>query len=162
MLGFIGCDTSDSSRDSRRQTDDDGSSSAAVLPTGSGADEYCGDPSLETGTAPLRSDSASGDYLVEIEQFTQPVPSNEIFSLRLRITAAEGIPLQDVGVRVDAAMPHHGHGMTVVPRSSPHNGETGLFEISGMMFHMPGAWELYVDISDGPYTERVTFDVQAK
>lgn len=59
-------------------------------------------------------------------------------------------------------MPHHGHGMAVEPVTRRIDSMPGVFEVTGMMFHMPGEWELYIDIIDGPYTERVTFNALAR
>lgn len=162
IAALVGCDDGsppDASPDRTGVAFSDPAPLAAADPQ---QDEYCGDPSTETATTRLRADSPSGDYMVDIEPFAQPVPSNEIYGLELMIHTSEGISPQDLEVRVDAAMPHHGHGMSVVPRASRIDGEAGAFRITGMMFHMPGSWELYVDISDGPYTERVTFHVQAQ
>jgi hypothetical protein len=49
-------------------------------------------------------------------------------------------------------MPHHGHGMNVAPtvkRTRP-----GEFRVDGMLFHMPGYWELYFDLVQGGTLER--------
>lgn len=59
-------------------------------------------------------------------------------------------------------MPHHGHGMTVEPVVRRLDSTPAVFDVSGMMFHMPGEWEVYIDIVDGPYSERVTFNAFAR
>ena len=49
-------------------------------------------------------------------------------------------------------MPHHRHGMLENPtlrRTGP-----GAFTFTGMNFHMPGRWELYVDITREGVTQR--------
>lgn len=126
------------------------------------ADEYCGDPDQTPVRLSREARSPSGEYLVRIVELVEPVPSNRIFPLRIEVQGPYGIEANQISVRADASMPHHGHGMTVRPVAQPVVAKPGAFEISGMMFHMPGEWELYIDITDGPYTERVIFHALAK
>ena len=35
----------------------------------------------------------------------------------------------------------------------------GHFTVEGMLFHMVGRWELYLDVTRGPLTERAQFEV---
>jgi hypothetical protein len=37
--------------------------------------------------------------------------------------------------------------------------ESGRWRIDGMKFHMPGEWEVYVDMTAGARTERETIQV---
>jgi hypothetical protein len=60
-------------------------------------------------------------------------------------------PRGDVELSVDAAMPEHGHGMNRVPRIEAGDGH---FRAEGLLFHMPGKWELYFDVTQGAVTER--------
>ena len=54
-------------------------------------------------------------------------------------------------------MPEHGHGMNRVPRIEAKGG--GRFRAEGLLFHMPGKWELYFDVTRGALTERAQADV---
>jgi hypothetical protein len=58
---------------------------------------------------------------------------------------------------VDATMPEHRHGMnyrpTVVARG------TGIYRADGLMFHMPGRWDLLFDLVTPAGTERLTATV---
>ena len=125
-------------------------------------DEYCGDPDQMSEVMAREARSPSGDYLVRIVDFSEPVASNQIFSLRIEVQVPDGADSSGISVRADAAMPHHGHGMTVRPVTRADESMPGLFAVSGMMFHMLGEWELYIDITEGPYTERVIFNAVAK
>ena len=55
-------------------------------------------------------------------------------------------------LRPDAAMPQHGHGMNVAP-TVKRTGD-GEFRVDGMLFHMPGYWELYFDLGSADSLER--------
>ncbi len=50
-------------------------------------------------------------------------------------------------IRVDAQMPQHKHGMNYRP-SVKALGQ-GLYRAEGLMFHMPGRWELVFELRDG-------------
>lgn len=53
---------------------------------------------------------------------------------------------------VDAAMPHHRHGM--MARPIVRRSGKGTFLADGLNLHMPGYWELYFDVSREGITER--------
>ena len=62
-------------------------------------------------------------------------------------------------LRVDAIMPAHQHGMNYTPKVTALGG--GAFRVDDMLFHMPGLWELRVDVdingqSIGSYSSEIT------
>ena len=63
-------------------------------------------------------------------------------------------------VRVDASMPAHRHGMNYEPSVVPLGG--GRYRAEGLMFHMPGDWQLLFEIRAGGTTERVTHDLRVE
>jgi hypothetical protein len=69
-------------------------------------------------------------------------------------------PRADVSLAVDAAMPQHGHGMNRVPKIEKL--PDGGFRAEGLLFHMPGKWELYFDVARGPLVERAQADVEVE
>ena len=62
------------------------------------------------------------------------------------------------GLAVDAYMPAHRHGMNYRPRVSRQGDGTSLAE--GLLFHMPGQWQLRFDVERGGRTERLTTDIE--
>lgn len=97
----------------------------------------------------------SNDGAWRIRWRTEPaeIPLNAPFTIEAQALPADGTrPSSGIALAVDAAMPHHRHGMNRLPRMVPL-GE-GQFRAEGMLFHMEGRWELYFDITDGPMTER--------
>lgn len=56
-------------------------------------------------------------------------------------------PPQAELVAVDASMPAHRHGMNYRP--SLHALGDGRWRVEGLLFHMPGAWELRLDLRLG-------------
>lgn len=53
-------------------------------------------------------------------------------------------PADAVLSRVDATMPEHRHGMNYRPSVKPLG--NGRWRAEGLMFHMPGVWELRLDV----------------
>jgi len=100
-----------------------------------------------------RLESMGGGYVVEYRTEPATIPLNELFSIRATVTHAAGGPVDEsITLTPDARMPHHRHGMNtkpVVARLGP-----GEFLIEGMMFHMPGRWEIYFDMTRDGETER--------
>jgi hypothetical protein len=88
-----------------------------------------------------------------------PIPLNQLFELEIRVASvhASTLPLSDLTVAVDAEMPEHRHGMNlrpVVTLVTP-----GRFRVQGMLFHMPGGWDIHVDVTTAVALERATFHV---
>jgi hypothetical protein len=100
--------------------------------------------------------SANGTYFVIYSIATEDseVPLNRTFSIDVKVLdgATRSVPQTNVELEVDGRMPHHRHGMNRVPRvRSLGNGE---FRVDGMLFHMPGRWELYFDVKRSGRAER--------
>ena len=107
-----------------------------------------------------RVTTASESFVVyfRIDAPAKSVPLNEMFAMDVRVEDSQGHPLNqsDIDLRVDAGMPQHGHGMNTTPKTeSVGNG----FHVSGMLFHMPGDWKIYFDVTRDGATDRATVDV---
>jgi hypothetical protein len=59
--------------------------------------------------------------------------------------------------RVDAQMPEHRHGMNYRPTIASRG--TGRYVAEGLMFHMPGRWQLVFDVERAGQRTRLTSDV---
>jgi hypothetical protein len=102
--------------------------------------------------------SNAGHYLVRYRTAPDPIPWGDPFALDVWVFGPDGSPVEGVVLSVDAAMPEHGHGMNRVTKVTP--AEHGGFDVAGMLFHMPGHWELYFDVTRGALTERAQIDVE--
>jgi hypothetical protein len=56
-------------------------------------------------------------------------------------------------IRVDAGMPTHGHGMNYTPSESKLGPGHSTFD--GLVFHMPGRWQITFDIFEGEKRRRL-------
>jgi hypothetical protein len=104
-------------------------------------------------------ESNGGAYVLHVAPPPPSIPDNEPFELEVWV-AERSRPLElarDVALAVDAAMPEHGHGMNRTPRIT--RGDDGRFVVEGMLFHMTGHWELYLDVTRGAVTERAQCDI---
>jgi hypothetical protein len=59
--------------------------------------------------------------------------------------------------RVDASMPAHRHGMNYKP--SIKNMGPGLWRVEGLLWHMPGLWELRLDAQHDGSTHTLRHNV---
>ena len=60
-------------------------------------------------------------------------------------------------INVDAGMPMHGHGMNYKPSEKKLG--PGHSTFNGMMFHMPGKWQITFDVFDGDKRRRLTQNI---
>jgi hypothetical protein len=83
-----------------------------------------------------------------------PVGVGQHFVLNVRLCPADAVLL-----RVNAVMPEHGHGMNYRP--SVTRLPDGHWRVEGLLFQMPGSWELRLDVRMADRTERLrqTIDV---
>ncbi|MFO1325401.1 MAG: FixH family protein [Burkholderiales bacterium] len=63
-------------------------------------------------------------------------------------------------VRVDANMPEHRHGMNYRAGVTPV--KPGMYRAEGLLFHMPGRWDLTFDVVSGNTTERLASVVRVE
>jgi DNA-binding beta-propeller fold protein YncE len=92
--------------------------------------------------------SNAGNWKVSYSPSPENLPLNEVFEL---ITHVEGNGVIK-SLRVDAAMPAHGHGMMTDPVTTLQ--DDGSYKTTGMLLSMPGDWEIYFDVDNGETIER--------
>ncbi len=96
---------------------------------------------------PLAGRTKSGSCLVEVRPTPWPIPLNEPFELTVELF--DGVTGErsesQVFLEVDAWMPSHGHGM--LRKTRVQQVEPGQYQVSGMLFHMEGEWELRIAIA---------------
>jgi hypothetical protein len=93
----------------------------------------------------------SARYTVAYRTRPDPLKVSQHFAIELAVCAKPGASAPD-SVEVDARMPEHGHGMSYRARVRAL-GE-GRYRAEGLMFHMPGRWELVFDVRGGGSSEQ--------
>ncbi len=79
-------------------------------------------------------------------------PLNKLFSFEIKLKE----PIEKL--IIDADMPSHGHGMITQP--SVTRIDPFLYQVDGMILHMPGYWEIYVTIKKEGEQEEFMFPIQ--
>jgi len=96
----------------------------------------------------------SDHYLIAFRPEPLRIEVGQPFSLLFNVCAKSGSPGELLAV--DAQMPDHKHGMNYRPTIVP--GGDGRYRVDGLVFHMPGHWELSFDVRAGEESERLTHD----
>lgn len=106
----------------------------------------------EAGPGVLRAETPN---LALAFRTTPPVIKvGELFSLQAEVCPRAGLNV--TGLKVDAGMPAHKHGMNYQPRVSAAG--PGKFSATGLMFHMPGQWQFAFDVETPAGRERIRVD----
>jgi len=104
------------------------------------------------GAYAAKATSSGGRFFAAI---TSPhLAFNQATSLDIKITKADGTPLAAGAiVQLRLLMLAHGHGMTTRPFLRRLDADS--FEADGILLHMAGEWTLFVDVAEGPVTEKI-------
>jgi hypothetical protein len=97
----------------------------------------------------------SAGLIVLYRTVPAPIPLGEHFAVEAVVCAPPGVAVG--GLRVGAQMPAHRHGMNYRPRVIAQG--DGRYRAEGLLFHMPGRWQLFFDVQRGRDTERLAADV---
>ena len=98
----------------------------------------------------------SAAYVIAYRWRPAKIEVGKPFSLDI-VTCPKGSAPTPAGLAVDAFMPEHGHGMNYKASvKTPAVGKPARFLAEGLMFHMPGRWDLYFDVQSSAGTERLT------
>jgi hypothetical protein len=83
------------------------------------------------------------------------LPLDRHFAIEIQVC---GRPVD--GLRIDAVMPAHRHGMNY--RATVENRGAGRYMARGLLFHMAGRWQLIFDIDVGGQRLRLTDDIDLR
>lgn len=76
----------------------------------------------------------------EVAVVIAEIPLAQPFSVKLQLCGDGAV----TALGVDAVMPAHQHGMNYEPTISDLG--NGVFQADGLVFHMPGVWEIQVEL----------------
>jgi hypothetical protein len=117
-------------------------------------------PTADADYANTRA-SKSGTFKAEYTSDPEAIPVNVLHSWKLKVETADGKPVKDAEITLEATMPEHGHGMPTQPRITKNYGD-GTYLVEGMKFSMPGWWVITFSIKAGGKTDSVTFNLRLK
>lgn len=75
----------------------------------------------------------------------------ELFAVQAEVCPQAGVVVK--GLKVDAGMPAHKHGMNYQPKVAQTGPAT--YNATGLMFHMPGKWQFTFDVDTAAGRERI-------
>lgn len=110
---------------------------------------------------PLRGmPTSGGSFYVTYEPDPDPIPLNEMFSLKIRVTRADdhGKLVEGAAITAEAFMPEHQHGTTLQPKIDSLGDGTAVGR--GFLLHMEGLWHLRIGVAVAGQMERVTFEIR--
>ncbi|TRZ91298.1 MAG: hypothetical protein D4R84_14490 [Rhodocyclaceae bacterium] len=109
----------------------------------------------ESGSTQHRAEGRA----VTVAFATQParIKVGEFFSLDATLCPKAGASAVRA-FKVDASMPDHKHGMNYQP-SVVRKGDNA-YTANGLMFHMPGRWQLVFEVDSAAGRERILADYQ--
>ena len=107
-------------------------------------------PNLPAGGRQIES----ARYVLAYRARPSPIAVSRHFALEFALCAKDGTIMPDT-VRVDAHMPEHRHGMNYKVSVKPEAG--GRYRAEGLLFHMPGRWELIFELRAAGQTDRLTY-----
>ena len=98
--------------------------------------------------------SADEGFFVRWRLLVPDIPLADPFDIEVEVWTDESMnePATFDQLFVDAGMPHHRHGMNVVPEIESLS--PGRWIARGMLLHMPGRWQFYVDVLEDGRIER--------
>ncbi|MFN0186856.1 MAG: hypothetical protein ACKVQR_23840, partial [Aquabacterium sp.] len=106
----------------------------------------CGDALPSPQVVTMTADGVQAAAAVRDGRFVvgRPLP------VLVQLCGAEPVTL----LRFDADMPAHRHGMNYRPTIKAL--QPGIWEVQGVLLHMPGSWRLIVEVQRGNQQQRLT------
>ena len=101
----------------------------------------------------------SDRYVLAFRTKPEKLVVSQHFTVEIAVCPKGGYPAPE-GVRVDGFMPDHNHGMNYKAVVKPAG--NGRYEVSGLMFHMPGKWDFIFEVRGGGKAEGMTHSIILK
>jgi hypothetical protein len=103
------------------------------------------------------AESLGGMFTAAWRPVEGAVPVNELFEIEVLLFEGRGcvVPLSGVGVQISAWMPDHMHGMSRRPEATEV--APGRYLVRGVLLHMEGFWQFFVDVIRDGVSERAEF-----
>lgn len=103
--------------------------------------------------------SADGNYYIRWRPLVESIPMADLFDVEVEVWTDKSMGERAAfdSINIDAGMPHHRHGMNVAPEITQRADGTWLAQ--GMLMHMPGEWQVYVDCFKNGRLERTQWSM---
>lgn len=112
-------------------------------------------PAAEFGFGP--NASAQGAFTATLQPI-QPLRLRQLQTVNVRLTNADGHPIENAAITVEGGMPEHSHGLPTQPQVRRALGD-GVYEIAGLRFSMGGWWQVKLVVDAPAARDTVTFNL---
>jgi hypothetical protein len=102
--------------------------------------------------------SEGGSIRVTYYLESENAPLNDIHSWKLLLEDKNGAIIENAEIVVSPDMPEHLHGMLTTAEVYELD-EPGMYRVDGMKFHMPGWWEVTIDVTTPKTRDLVRFQL---
>jgi len=102
--------------------------------------------------------SAANTYLATFTP-AESIKVGRLHKWNVRVTTADGTPVDSAKITIDGGMPQHGHGLPTKPLVTAHLGD-GTHVVDGMKFNMGGWWVVKLTIDGAKGSDVVTFNLK--
>lgn len=115
-------------------------------------------PGMAHAELHLTTLSNAGNFSVDMRYEQPAVAVNTLLSAMVQVGCVKADPCVVRTVSVTAQMPAHHHGLNYTPLVERVQGNR--FQVQGLRYHMPGYWQVFVDIETEQGVERAQFDLE--
>jgi hypothetical protein len=106
--------------------------------------------SAETGV------SSDGVFRLQTHSHLSGLSARIFSEVEFTLTDKLNVPVTGAHIRLSGGMRAHGHGLPTRPLVKEL--DVGRYIVRGLMFSMPGSWELQFDIEVDEYADQVRLD----
>ena len=115
------------------------------------------EPLKETLLDTQSTKSSNDHYIIEWKTIPANISVNEYFQMEFLVKEPMKPINYPVDLLVDAGMQAHNHGMHTKPITKRVDKQHFISE--GMLFHMPGEWQVELEISRGIMKEKAVIEI---
>lgn len=103
--------------------------------------------------------SKAGHFQAHLTPAPNPPVSGEN-TLQIHLMDADGAPVSGATLQVTPFMPGHGHGTHATPKVDA--GANSIYDVSNIVYTMPGRWELTIDITHAQLQDQIVADFDVR
>ena len=95
---------------------------------------------------------------IQAQPQLQPLAINQMHSWTLSLKTADGKAAEGLTITVQGGMPEHDHGLPTQPAIVAETAP-GEYSLQGVRFHMPGLWQLNIEISAKDWVDSAVIEL---
>ena len=113
-------------------------------------------PAIAEEPKGFKATSDAGHFVVTLRPAEDVIPIGRFHRWSLRITDADGRPVEARHIEIGGGMEAHGHGLPTAPRAVA-TASRGEYTVEGLKLTMAGEWTLLIGIQSDGATDAARF-----